>query len=92
MLLRVKAFIYRFSDIFNYRIYLAEKEEQAHFRRISYINVICKMIDKSLSLEMGIHLHRGLWHIDNGFTTVYVSKDVSKIRRIIIKVKHAFRG
>lgn len=92
MLLKIKAFIYRLSDVFGQRIYLAEKEESMHFDRIYRIDRMCKMVDESLSLGVGIHLHRGLWHIHNGFTTVYVSKDTNKIKSIIIKLKHAFRG
>ena len=92
MLLKIKAFIYRFSDVFGYRIYLAKKEESAHFYKISCIYNMCKMIDESLSLEIPVALHRGLWCIDNRFTTVYVSRDTNKIKRFFIKIKHAFRG
>jgi hypothetical protein len=92
VLLKVKAFIYRFSDVFGYRIYLAEKEESAYFYRISCIDNMCKMVDSSLSLGIALYLHRGIWHINNGFTTVYVSRDTNKIKSLMIKVKHAFRG
>ena len=92
MLLKIKAFIYRLSDAFGYRIYLAKKEEYAHFYRISCIDNMCKMIDESLSLGIAVALHKGLWHIDNRFTTVYVSRDTNKIKSFFIKIKHAFRG
>lgn len=73
-MIRLKAFIYRFSNIFGLRIYLAQKEEDA------YIN--------SLG-ENASFLSAGLWQAKHGFTTVWTYKDPFH-KAIIAKVKHAF--
>lgn len=77
MIIKLKAFIYRFSNIFGLRIYLAQKEEDA------FIN--CQKYDSELSKSCAI----GIWQGLNGFTTVWTYKKPFH-KAIIIKIKHAF--
>lgn len=77
MILKIKAFIYRFSAIFGLSIYLAEKEEQM------YIN---RMPDESEFFES---VHRGLWQAENGFTTVW-TWGMPWYKSLWAKIKHAF--
>jgi hypothetical protein len=77
MSLKLKAFIYRFSNIFGLHIYLAEKEE---------VQYLASLRDSS-SFELGMHI--GLWQAKHGFTTVYVGRK-SFLKGIYAKIKHAF--
>jgi hypothetical protein len=78
MILKIKAFIYRFSNIFGLNIYLAKKEEQ------DYID--------SLENASGLYknLEIGLWQAENGFTTVWTYKQPLH-KAIYNKIKHAFQ-
>lgn len=76
-MLKLKAFIYRFSAVFGLLIYLADKEEQA------YINSMPDMDEFSESI------HRGLWQADKGFTTVWTGK-MPWYKSFCVKLKHAF--
>lgn len=77
MILKIKAFIYRFSAVFGLRIYLAEKEEQA------YLN--SQEFDSQFAKEIAI----GIWQGKNGFTTVWTYKK-SFFKALSLKFKHAF--
>jgi hypothetical protein len=79
MILNIKAFIYRFSNIFGLRIYLAKKEEEEYVSR----NVSKRGDSVSRSISIG------MWHARNGFTTVYVYGKPF-LRQIKAKIKHAF--
>lgn len=76
-MIKLKAFIYRFSAIFGLRIYLAQKEEQR------YIDSL-KVID---NLHEGCS--RGLWQARHGFTTVWTYKQPF-LKALVNKTKHAF--
>ena len=78
-MIKFKAFIYRFSNIFGLSIYLADKEEQ------EYIN----SLDKPLS-DLGVELEGGLWQAEYGFTTVWTFT-MPWHKALIAKIKHAFR-
>jgi hypothetical protein len=78
-MLRLKAFIYRFTAIFGRGIYLASKEEQA------YIN--SQEFESALSESVAI----GCWQARNGFTTVWTYKQ-SFFKAIASNIKHAFKG
>jgi hypothetical protein len=80
MILKIKAFIYRFSDIFGLRIYLANKEEKEFLKNTS---------KRGTKAQRGRSLSIGIWQAANGFTTVY-TRNMSMPRAIIAKVKHAF--
>jgi len=73
-MIKLKAFIYRFSNILGLHIYLAQKEED------SYINNLGKDAD---------FLSSGLWQAKNKFTTVFTYRQ-SFFKAIISKTKHAF--
>lgn len=77
MILKIKAFIYRFSDIFGIKIYLANKEEAIYIRSLNNLS----------KLEKGIHV--GLWQAKHGFTTIWTYKQ-NPITAFINKTKHAF--
>jgi len=77
MSLKVKAFIYRFSNIVGLRIYLANKEEQ------EFINSIKNTDHLHESLE------RGLWQAKHGFTTVWTYKQPFH-KALLTKIKHTF--
>jgi hypothetical protein len=89
MILKIKAFLYRFSDIFGCRLYLAKKEEEAYFRKAMFVDKVSGIIDEDLVDDFGINLHRGLWHAEHGFTTVY-TRHMPPLKALITKVKHAF--
>ena len=76
-ILKVKAFIYRFSDIFGFRLYLAEKEENEYIKSLGDIDDF----EKDLNI--------GLWQAKHGFTTIFTvnKKYFSSIKS---KIKHAF--
>ena len=78
MMLKVKSFIYRFSNIFGLRIYLANKEEQAYIDSLDDIDS-----------ELGEACYRGLWQAERGFTTVWTYKQ-PLLKSLIAKIKHAF--
>lgn len=76
--IKFKAFIYRFSNIFGLRIYLANKEEQAYIDSLDNIDS-----------EVGESCYRGLWQAKRGFTTVWTYKQPF-FQALITKIKHAF--
>jgi hypothetical protein len=78
-MLRLKAFIYRFTAIFGAAIYLAKKEEQ------DYID------SQSFDSELSESLARGCWQAKYGFTTVWNYKK-SFFEALISNIKHAFKG
>jgi hypothetical protein len=73
-MIKLKAFIYRFSNIFGLHIYLAQKEEDA------YINSLGEDAD---------FLSVGMWQAKYGFTTVWTYKQ-PLFKATISKIKHAF--
>ncbi len=73
-MVKFKAFIYRFSNIFGLHIYLAQKEEDA------YINSLGEDAD---------FLSSGMWQVKYGFTTVWTYKKPF-FASLISKIKHAF--
>jgi len=77
-MIKFKAFIYRFSNIFGLRIYLADKEEQAYIDSLDDIDS-----------ELGEGCYRGLWQAKRGFTTVFTYKQPF-FKALIAKIKHAF--
>lgn len=77
MILKIKAFIYRFSNVFGLSIYLAKKEEQRY---------IDSMPDQDkLSRALSI----GLWQAQNGFTSLW-TWGKPWYKAFWIKLKHAF--
>ena len=80
MILKIKAFIYRFSDIFGLRVYLAQKEEDEFLKNTSKRGSKARR-ERSLSI--------GIWQAANGFTTVWTG-NMSRYQAIKAKVKHAF--
>lgn len=82
-MLKFKAFIYRFSNIFGLHIYLADKEENAYIKSLELPN------DKNG--EFMESLSRGTWQARHGFTTVLSYKQ--PFHKVLhIKIKHAFRN
>jgi hypothetical protein len=77
MILKIKAFIYRFFYIFNISIYLAKKEERVFLESIEFQD----SLDKEISV--------GLWQASNGFTTVWTYR-LPLHKALISKIKHAF--
>lgn len=77
MILKIKAFIYRFSVIFGLRIYLADKEEEAYIKSLRDMD------------ELSESIYRGLWQGEKGFTTVWTYR-MPFHKAILAKVKHAF--
>lgn len=77
MSLKFKAFVYRFSNIFGLRIYLASKEEKRHIDSLWMFS------------EFDRNLGVGLWQARHGFTTVWTGKQPMH-KAFISKVKHAF--
>jgi hypothetical protein len=73
-MIKLKAFIYRFSNIFGLHIYLAQKEED------TYINSLGEDAD---------FLSVGMWQGKRGFTTVWTYKQ-PLFKATISKIKHAF--
>ena len=76
-MIKLKAFIYRFSNIFGLHIYLAQKEEDA------YIDSLGKLD------RVGEGCSRGLWQAEYGFTTIWTYKEPF-FKTLISKIKHAF--
>jgi hypothetical protein len=90
MILKIKAFIYRFSNIFGARLYLAKREEEEfliehRFRRL--VEAIIEGEDNRGIDQFG--LTRGVWHAQNGFTTVY-TRNMGFFEGKIARIKHAF--
>jgi hypothetical protein len=77
MILKFKAFIYRFSNIFGLHIYLAKREERLYLETLEFSDYL----DKSIS--------SGLWQAHNGFTTVWSYK-MPWYKALTAKIKHAF--
>ena len=77
-MIKFKAFIYRFSNIFGLHIYLADKEEQAYIDSLDDIDS-----------ELGEDCYRGLWQAKQGFTTVWTYKQPF-FNALIAKIKNAF--
>lgn len=76
--IKLKAFIYRFSAIFGLSVYLADKEEQAY---VDSLNIRGEFEDSCA---------RGTWQGKHGFTTVWTwGKPWHKA--LFAKIKHAFR-
>jgi hypothetical protein len=73
-MIKLKAFIYRFSNIFGLHIYLAQKEEDAYVSSLG---------------EGADFLSVGLWQGKHGFTTVWTYKQ-PLFKATISKIKHAF--
>jgi hypothetical protein len=73
-MIKLKAFIYRFSAIFGLRIYLAQKEEDA------YVNSLGEDAD---------FLSSGTWQAKHGFTTIWTYRTPFH-KALIAKTKHAF--
>lgn len=76
-MLKLKAFIYRFSLVFGLSIYLANKEEDA------YINSLRDMSNWETNI------HRGIWQASNGFTSIW-TWGKPWYKALWIKLKHAF--
>jgi hypothetical protein len=76
-MLKLKAFIYRFSNIFGLRIYLAGKEEDAFIA--------------TQNLKSGISegIARGSWQAKHGFTTIWTWGQPLHLQ-FWKKLKHAF--
>ena len=77
MILKLKAFIYRFFAIFGLRIFLANKEERAYL----------KSMDNYSEFDKRINL--GLWQAKHGFTTIWTHRQPF-FKALIAKIKHAF--
>jgi hypothetical protein len=73
-MIKLKAFIYRFSNIFGFHIYLAQKEEDA------YVNSLGEDAD---------FISSAVWQVKYGFTTVWTYKQ-PLFKAITSKIKHAF--
>jgi hypothetical protein len=81
MNLKLKAFIYRLSDVFGRTIYLADEEEQL------YIELLTEA-EGPLS-EMWEGIERGSWQGHYGFTTVWTYKQ-PWYKATWEKLKHTF--
>jgi len=77
MTLKIKAFIYRFSNIFGLYIYLAQKEEGVFMKT--------QKIDSEIPRGCIV----GLWQAQNGFTSVWTYK-MPFHKALLSKIKHAF--
>jgi hypothetical protein len=82
MKLKLKAFIYRLSDVFGKSIYLAREEEDL------YMELLREAEGRYDELWDGIE--RGSWQAHHGFTTVWTFRQPWYVS-IWEKVKHAFR-
>ena len=80
-MIRFKAFIYRFSNIFGLHIYLAQKEEQSYIEELEETR---GLIEEPLE-----GIERGCWQAKHGFTTVWAYKQPF-FKAIVSKIKHAF--
>lgn len=76
-MIKLKAFIYRFSAIFGLRIYLANEEEQFYIESLGEIDKLYEGCS------------RGLWQAKHGFTTIWTYKQPF-FKALIAKTKHAF--
>lgn len=76
-MIKLKAFVYRFSAIFGLRIYLARKEENLYLQTVENRD------------EFSVSIHAGLWQAKHGFTTIWTYKQ-SFFKALINKTKHAF--
>ena len=77
VILKIKAFIYRFFNIFGIHVYLASKEEKTYLETLEFSDDIYK------------HLYIGTWQAKNGFTLVW-TYGMPIHKAFIIKIKHAF--
>lgn len=77
MVLRIKAFIFRFFGIFGIHLFLAGKEQDAYIKTQKF--------DSQISKSCLI----GLWQTKHGFTSVW-TYGMSFHEAVIAKVKHAF--
>lgn len=77
MILKIKAFIYRFFNIFGIHVYLASKEEKRYLETLEFDD----------EFDKGTFI--GLWQAKNGFTTIWTYK-MPLHKAVISKVKHAF--
>jgi ethanolamine utilization microcompartment shell protein EutL len=91
MVLKIKAFIYRFSCIFGKRIYLAQKEEDAYFAEAKFADIVLHIISGRDHTNLRMILSVGIWHADNGFTSLYTG-DVSRIKALKRNIIHLFKG
>jgi hypothetical protein len=82
MILKLKSFIYRFSNIFGLRIYLARKEENAYIKSLE--------LSEDENGEFMENLSRGTWQARHGFTTVWTYEQ-NIFRATKAKISHAFR-
>ena len=89
-MLRIKAFIYRLSSIFGKRIYLAQKEEDAHFAQAMFASTVLSIIT-GRDTYFGVSLSKGIWHAQHGFTSVY-TRDITRFKAIKQNIIHLFRG
>jgi hypothetical protein len=76
MILKFKAFIYRFFAIFGLRVFLAQKEQDSFIEGLP-----TSKLDRSIAI--------GLWQARCGFTTVYTRK-MPFVKAMLTKIKHAF--
>lgn len=81
MSIKLKSFIYRFSDVFGLSIYLAKEEEEL------YIELL-QEAEGPLS-EFSESMERALWQVEAGFTTVFTYKQ-PWYKSAWSKLKHAF--
>lgn len=92
MVLKIKAFIYRFSCIFfAKRIYLAQKEEDAYFAKTRFAGIVLHIISGKDHANLRTMLSIGMWHADNGFTSLY-TRDMSRIKALKRNIIHLFKG
>jgi hypothetical protein len=91
MILKIKAFIYRLSCIFGKRIYLAQKEEDAYFAEAKFAGIVLQMISGKEYGNLRMMLGIGMWHADNGFTSIY-TRDMSRIKALKRNITHLFKG
>jgi len=89
MLLKLKAFIYRFSAIFGLRVYLAKHEEEQFILECRFSRLAEDMIEGQRSSSLIYDLMRGIWHAQNGFTSVH-ARHMGFFKRIVARLKHAF--
>jgi len=76
MILKLKAFIYRFFAIFGFRLFLAQKEQESFVEGLP-----TSKLDRSIAV--------GLWQARHGFTTIYTRR-MPFVQATLTKIKHAF--
>jgi hypothetical protein len=91
MILKIKAFVYRLSSMFGRRIYLAQKEEDEHFGEAIFASIVLRIISGDENADFGIQLHRGIWHANHGFTSLY-TRNMTKTQAIKQNIIHLFGG